>query len=63
MGTGQVNTLISIKITLKKPFKTGLYCLFGAQKSQIDPMARAKRHYIPDQIWHTPVKWSSNLTG
>ena len=25
-------------------------------------MARAKRHYIPGQIWHTPVKLASYLT-
>ncbi len=26
-------------------------------------MPRANRHYIPGCVWHTPVKWSSNLTG
>jgi len=24
-------------------------------------MTRAKRHYIPEQIWHTPVKQASPL--
>ena len=26
-------------------------------------MARAKRHYIPGYIWHTPVKSALHLTG
>jgi len=26
-------------------------------------MARAKRHFIPGYIWHTPVEWFSNSTG
>jgi len=26
-------------------------------------MARAKKHFIPGYIWHTPVKWALHLTG
>ena len=37
------------------PLKQGYIELFGAKNSDI-AMARAKRHYIPGQIWHTPVK-------
>jgi hypothetical protein len=37
------------------PLKQGYIELIGAKNSDI-AMARAKRHYIPGQIWHTPVK-------
>jgi hypothetical protein len=45
------------------PLKQGYIELIGAKNSDI-AMARAKRHYIPGQILHTPVKQNKKgLTG
>jgi len=44
----------------------GLYDRLPNQKgdySHEPAMARAKRHYIPGQIWHTPGKQASRQTG
>ena len=44
------------------PLKQGYIELFGAKNSDI-AMARAKRHYIPDQIWRTLVKQSKKRSN
>jgi hypothetical protein len=50
-------------MALNRPY----IAIFDAKKRHIGRgvMARAKRHFIPGYIWHTPVKQSNQkgLTG